>query len=160
MSDRFTVIKDTREKAGQGWWYDEDEYCLGTVQTKVEYGDYVIEGLEDKFTIERKASVSEIATNIHEARFKRELKVLEKFPHKLILLEFDWYDIMRFPEGSDIPIAKQSKIKVRGNYIMSFLAEIQLEYGIPVIAASNRHIAEKIAYTHLKKVYKKYETSI
>ena len=156
MSDKFTIIKDTREKAGQGWWYEEDEYCQGTVQKKVDIGDYTIAGLEDKFSIERKASVAEVAKNVTEKRFVKELEALNDFPHKLIILEFDWYDIIRYPEGSSIPVSKWKSMKIKGNYIMSYLAGIHVEYNIPIIAAGNRYVAEKIAYVHLKKIYKKY----
>lgn len=158
--NKFTVLKDTREKDGKGWWFEEDEYCAGTVQTKVDYGDYAIKGLEDKFSIERKASVSEVATNINEKRFKAELEVLADFPHKLIILEFDWQDILRYPEGSGIPKYKRKYIKVSGNFIMSCLANIYINYNIPVIAAGNKFLAEKLAYVHLKRINSKYASSV
>ena len=45
MSNRFQVIRDTREKQGHGWWYDANAYCSGTTKAKVEIGDYAIEGM-------------------------------------------------------------------------------------------------------------------
>ena len=44
--NRFQIIKDTREKKGHGWWYDENAYCSGTTVAKVDIGDYAIEGME------------------------------------------------------------------------------------------------------------------
>jgi hypothetical protein len=43
---RFTVIRDSREKEGHGWWYDEDAYCIGTEITKLDIGDYSIKDKE------------------------------------------------------------------------------------------------------------------
>jgi len=40
---RFHIIKDTREKDGHGWWFEENQYCSGTTKTKVNIGDYTIE---------------------------------------------------------------------------------------------------------------------
>ena len=45
---------------------------------KLNTGDYSIEGMESIFTIERKMSVSEIANNITENRFKDVLDRLDK----------------------------------------------------------------------------------
>ena len=51
---RFKVIKDTREKKGHGWWFEEDAYCIGTEVSKVDVGDYAIEGMEHLNQIKKK----------------------------------------------------------------------------------------------------------
>ena len=56
---RFTVIRDTREKEGHGWWFDENAYCIGTEKTKLDIGDYSIKDKEHILCKERKESVSE-----------------------------------------------------------------------------------------------------
>ena len=66
---RFTVIRDTREKEGHGWWFDENAYCIGTEKTKLDIGDYSIKDKEHILCIERKESVSELAGNCGEKRF-------------------------------------------------------------------------------------------
>ena len=58
---KFTVIRDTREKKGHGWWFDESSHCTGTEVKKLDVGDYSIKGREEIVCIERKESVSEIA---------------------------------------------------------------------------------------------------
>ena len=50
---RFTVIRDTREKDGHGWWFDEDAYCAGTETSKVDIGEYTIKDKELLLCIER-----------------------------------------------------------------------------------------------------------
>jgi ERCC4-type nuclease len=83
--NRFHIIKDTREKKGHGWWYDENAYCSGTTVAKVDIGDYTIEGMEHLLCIERKESVSEFAGNCSEKRFFTELKRMGTFSHMLFL---------------------------------------------------------------------------
>ena len=47
MTNRFTVIRDTREKKGHGWFFEDDgSYCEGTSISKLDVGDYSIDGLE------------------------------------------------------------------------------------------------------------------
>ena len=103
---RFTVIRDTREKEGHGWWYDEDAYCIGTEITKLDIGDYSIKDKEHILCIERKESVSEFAGNCGEKRFLRELKAMSSFPHAFLLLEFGWHLIEQYPVGSTVPKSK------------------------------------------------------
>ena len=51
----YTVVRDTREQ--QGYFFKKFNTCQGTVQRKLDTGDYSILGMEDKVCIERKASV-------------------------------------------------------------------------------------------------------
>ena len=51
---KFTVIRDTREKKGHGWWFDDNAYCEGTIVQKVEIGDYTIQDMEHLFGKEQK----------------------------------------------------------------------------------------------------------
>lgn len=78
--NKFHIIKDTREKKGHGWWYDENAYCSGTTVAKVDIGDYAIEGMEHVLCIERKESVSEFAGNCSEKDFTRNLRRWLHFP--------------------------------------------------------------------------------
>lgn len=153
---RFHVIKDTREKSGHGWWWDEDSYCSGTTKAKIDIGDYTIEGLEKLLCIERKESVSEFAGNCTEKRFWREMDNMSLFPHKFLILEFSWLDIERYPAGSGIPKSKWGSIRIKGNYMMSLLSTIMVDKGISVIAADNSDRAQKIAYRIMRKVWEFY----
>ena len=111
---RFHIIKDTREKEGHGWWYEEDAYCSGTTKKKVEIGDYAVEGMEHLLCIERKESVSEFAGNCGEKRFLKELERMASFPHAFLILEFNWGDIERYPVGSTVPKSKWKSIRIKG----------------------------------------------
>ena len=94
-TDKFTVIRDTREK--NGWYFKETEYCQGMLEQKLDTGDYSIVGLEDILCIERKGCVSELANNIVDKRFDRELERMEGFKYKFLILEFSLTDLMNFP---------------------------------------------------------------
>ena len=90
--NKFLVIKDTRER--DGWYFKESNYCQGMVDKKLDTGDYSVEGLEDVLCIERKGSVSELANNIVDKRFDRELERMRDFKYKFLILEFSINDIM------------------------------------------------------------------
>jgi len=153
---RFHVVKDTREKDGHGWWYDENAYCSGTTKAKVEIGDYAIEGMEHLLCIERKESMAELAGNCSEKRFFKELERMGKFPHSFLMLEFNWSDIERYPEGSSVPRNKWSSIRIKGKYVMRVLSTARLEHDVHVIACGDKKRAEEAAFYIMRKVYEKY----
>ena len=97
MDNNFTIIVDTREQ--KPWQFNE----YATAVRKLDTGDYSVEGLENILCIERKRSVSEIANNITESRFKDVLSRMSKYRFPFILLEFDLQDVLNFPVGSEIP---------------------------------------------------------
>ena len=150
---RFTIIRDTREQTGWNWV--SSKYCTGTVATKLDTGDYSIEGLEDLLCIERKRSVSEFAKNITEKRFWRELERTRSYKLAFLICEFDMYDIEIYPEGSGIPRHMFKKIKVRRNFILSKLVEIQTKYNIFVnLCGSDIEMAKQITFNIMKNVWK------
>jgi hypothetical protein len=148
---KFLVIRDTREK--DGWYFKESNYCQGMIDQKLDTGDYSVQGLEDVLCIERKGSVSEIANNIVDKRFDRELDRMKEFKYKFLILEFGIKDIMSFPEGSDIPRAKWNKIRIKGSFILKRLAEIQTKYDIHVVACEDKACAWHMTSSIMKRVF-------
>ena len=146
----FNVIIDSREQ--QPWSFTSSS-VEKTIVKKLDTGDYSIEGLEDLLCIERKQSVAELATNITSDRFERELERMSMFKYKFLLLEFDYYKIDQYPEGSDIPKRLWDKICISGSFIMKRLSDIQIKYDIHVIMCGNTQYAEYIAYNIMKRVY-------
>lgn len=148
--DNFTIIVDTREQIP---W----EFGLHTTsKRKLDTGDYSIDGFESLFIIERKMSVSEVANNITENRFKNVLERMSNIPHSYIIMEFDTEDVYNFPVGSDIPLKMWDKLRVKGNYIMKFLLEISVKYNIHLLFCGNSANAEKTAISLIKRIYDKY----
>lgn len=68
-------------------------------------GDYTIDGMEDRISIERKAKADLFGTlGRGRARFERELERLSAMEFAAIVIECDWLDIMLFPpERSAVP---------------------------------------------------------
>ena len=150
------ILIDTKEQLP----YDFSSCIMASSNTliheNVKTGDYTVRGMDDLICIERKKSVAELAGNSTEARFKRELERMSKIKHSFLMLEFSYFDIDIYPEGSDIPKSKWKKLKIKGPFIMGFLASIQLEYGINVLMCGNRDYAEFNTYKLLEKTWKKY----
>ena len=149
--NKFIVIRDTREK--DGWYFKESDYCEGMVNQKLDTGDYSIQGLEDVLCIERKASGAEIANNIVDDRFTRELDRMSEFKYKFLILEFGVEDILSFPVGSDIPKKSWNKIRISGRFIMKRLSEIQIKYGIHVVPCGDKLSAWHMTSSIMKRVF-------
>ena len=148
--DNFTIIVDTREQLPWEFGFH------ATSKKKLDTGDYSIEGFESIFTIERKRSVSEIANNITEPRFKDVLERMGQIPHSFMLMEFDLEDIYSFPVGSDVPKKMWDKLRISGNYIMKYLVQAQLNYNIHILFCGCSEDAEKTAVSIMKRIYEKY----
>jgi len=145
MSD-YTIIIDSREQ--QPW---EFPHQLTQVH-KLDTGDYSIAGLENVLCIERKKSVSEIANNITEKRFKDVLERMTKFKYSFILLEFNLEEVLRYPIGSTVPRKMWNKIKVSPNFILKNLIEFQIIYNVNVLFCGCSSNAERISLSLMNRV--------
>lgn len=128
MPEKYTIIRDTQEKDNHGWIFHPDVNCYGTEEFKLKTGDYTIKGLEDIFTIERKSSTAEIAMNIYQPRFERELERLEQLKYPIIICEFEFNDILIFPHNSGIPQNKWHKLRTTGNYLFGRIMDYQVRF--------------------------------
>jgi ERCC4-type nuclease len=148
--DPFTIIIDTREQIPWEFGFHD------TAKQKLDTGDYSILGFENIIAIERKKSVSELATNLSENRFKDVLERLSKIKHPYMVFEFSLDEVYNFPVGSDIPKRMWDKLKISGNYIIKRLIEIQLQYNIQVIFCDDPSNAEKFSVSLMKRIYERY----
>lgn len=146
----LTVLVDSREK--NKWNFSCGKYVIDIIDTKLDTGDYSLQGYEDLIRIERKASTSEIATNITEKRFKDWLERLSTYKYKFIICEFSYEDIVIFPHNSGIPRNLMSKIKISPAFIMAAMSKIQIKYGIQIIYAGNPRAAQLAAENLFKTV--------
>ena len=156
----YTVLRDNREQKPLDFEYRKTPYhvCLGTEDTTLETGDYTIKGLEDKLCVERKGSVSEIAQNLGTGnmRFMDEIARMASFPHKFIICEFPFSDLMRWPEGAGLSYAQQKKVRIRANYMIMRMTEFQVQNGIQVMYFDNRDQAQKYMSNLFKRVNEIY----
>ena len=145
--DDLKIIVDTREQ--QPWSCDFNEIAVAKLDT----GDYSVAGLEEVLCIERKKSVSEIANNIVEKRYKDWTKRMSKYKYKFLMLEFDLDDVYRYPRIPDVPKKLWEKIKVSPKFIIKCLIELQVYYNIQVVFCGDHENAERLALSIMKKVY-------
>ncbi len=150
---KFTVIRDTREKTNWGWSYDENAYCNGTIISKVNVGDYTVEGLENYVCIERKASIDEFAHNCIEKRWKKCMERMSEVKHSFILFEFSWNDVNTYPKSAKVPKHVRNKLRIPAKYIRKVINTARNDYNIHVIACDNAMKAEQVAYRIMKKAY-------
>ncbi len=94
---KYTAIKDTREQ--DGWFFSPYDRCAGMEVATMKTGDYTIKGYEDLVCIERKGSVTEIATNLGKKKkaFQAEMERMKDFDFRFILLEFSASDVLDYP---------------------------------------------------------------
>lgn len=142
------ILKDTREKFG----WDFDDPMFEVVEQKLDTGDYTIQGYEHLLVIERKKSAAEIAANVYQARFKNELERMLTFKYRFAIFEFNLDDILSFPVGSDIPKAKWDTIKVSPKFVIKYINDMRIKYGIHVIYAGDKHNAQLEALSIMKRV--------
>lgn len=138
-----SIIRDTREQ--NGWKFSD------MISQKLDTGDYTLQGFEDILCIERKASVSELANNISDPRFWREMERMRSYPYKFIICEFSFEDIQGFPHNTDLPKSVKARIRVRPAYVRKKILELQLDYGINVMLCGN----STTAMNYCKDVFKK-----
>lgn len=141
------IIIDTREQ--KAWTFDDIE----VINTKLDTGDYSIEGFADQIVIERKSSVSELAMNIVSKRFWNELERMKDIKYRIIICEFTEEDVATYP--SKMPKYLRSRIRVRGKFILSKIREIEKEYKIKVEFCKNKVFAEIYAEDWLLQTYNK-----
>lgn len=154
IDSEYTIIIDTREQ--QPWAFKN----RATANHKLDTGDYSIKGLEHLVAIERKKSVSEIASNIIEPRFKDVINRLSSIKYGFILLEFSLKDLLIYPIGSNIPKHKWNSIKITSNFILKHVTDWQIEHGIKVFFCGSASNAENLAGYLLKKIYNKEKENI
>lgn len=148
---KYEVIRDQREKANV-WNFPPSNYCVGTTEAFLLSGDYTIKGLENVFTIERKASTGELSGNITDPAFERELDRMDKMEHSFLIFEFTLDDVYKFPYNSSIPSKIWPKLKVSSNYIIKRLIEIETNHKVKVIFAGDK------ASDYAQRIFKEMNT--
>lgn len=128
LKDKYTVIRDTREQPGQGWFFQPQKSCIGTIIKTLATGDYTIEGYEKILTIERKGTLAEFAGNLTQSRFERELIRMKSIPCPFVVLEFSMDDLYRWPRGAGLPKNLMATIKTSPHFLAKKFLELQLKY--------------------------------
>ncbi len=146
--DNFTILQDTREN--HPWKFEPQPYFDVKVQ-KLDTGDYTVQGYEDILCIERKATSNEVAINVCEMRFQKEIDRMLNFKQKFIVCEFSYNTLLKYPYESGIPANRILEVKINVNYILKMLFEYQIR-GIHVLFCDNPKNAANAAFNIMKRV--------
>ena len=151
------IVRDSREQEdGAGWWWDKRSVFAGTIIKGLKTGDYTLEGFEDSFVIERKSGVAEIAANVTQERFERELERLDSFKFPFLIAECTWEDVYRYPVGTSIPRRYWPSLRNKNKFIIKRLCEFQLTYKTKFIFAGKH--AKEVATSLFKRVLERETT--
>lgn len=163
MTKLPTLIRDTREQKGFRW--NKSKSIAGTVEKKLDHGDYAIEGYEKVAVVERKGSASELLKNLltdDKKRFHRELEELSKYPYAWIVCEFNLSDM----KNAIGVIPKHKRRYFSMDKILGAIASINAQYGVSFIFAGPKvtrkwrgktytvHYAKDITLKLLRKAQK------
>lgn len=148
----MVVIEDTREKLP---WNFQIFGC-SQERTKVDTGDYTLLGYEDKITIDRKKSISELYTNFFKGyvRFKKEILRMAGM-EAYVLCEFPYSDIINFPGSMCLSKFKTDEIKYTSQHIIDRIEKFE-GCGVRFLFCEDRGSAEREAYKILKEFYEKH----
>jgi len=152
----FKIFVDTREQTAWGFEF----YDCTTEEITIKYGDYTVQGMEDRIRIERKASTAEIFGNLCTKnglrKFKREMAELQATVDSFfILCEFPETYMYTFPVNSGIP--KSEWPKPSAKFLRKRMYELQEEFDVKVIYCEDAIKAEEIAYNILRETYERYK---
>lgn len=142
------ILIDTREQ--QPWEFTRRSWASGSVVQGLKTGDYTLLGLEDVFTIDRKGKVTELAGNLTQARFERELERMEGFKHPFIVCDFPIEDLLDYPRVAAVPPFLRKKIRVSGAFLMSVLERYWLTYKTKWVFSAGR--GREVALGMFKRV--------
>ncbi|MFO0000609.1 MAG: hypothetical protein ACK559_05730, partial [bacterium] len=65
-------------------------------------------------------------------------------------------NVLDYPVGSTVPKKMWNSLKITGKYILKYLTEINIKYGIHTIYCGNRDNAEDIALCIMKRMVELY----
>lgn len=135
------ILRDSREKIP----FMLEFYGFQVERAALKTGDYTVLGKENFLAIDRKKSVSELASNLFEdyTRFKKEMIRMSEITNSFLILEFPIEHVLLYPHGSGIPRRKWAYLRATPSGIYNKLDIIYKQYGVKTIFHDNRDLAEQ-----------------
>jgi hypothetical protein len=139
MQKKPCLLIDTREK--QFFDFEPDDAFESIKYTKLDAGDYSLEGLQHLIVIERKKSVDELFINFtkDKERIKAEFERLKDHKFKIMMLEFSCEDMMN---PSKYYINRRGINRQHPKMPVAVVAEgitkLMMEYGVHIIFGGSR----------------------
>jgi hypothetical protein len=135
--NKYSVCRDSREKRGFGWWFEENLQCDGTIIKTMRTGDYSIDGMEDTLVIDRKGCLSEFAANLTDKRFEREMERMSHIDQSIVMLEFEYEDFENWPKSAGLTNNQIAQVKTSAKFLRKKVHEFCERYGVRFIFAGS-----------------------
>jgi ERCC4-type nuclease len=136
------VLIDTREKLPFQFGND-----IQTEKTKLEVGDYSLQGLKHLVAVERKSLDDFVNSTIHNKhRFTQNLMDLTRMDHKAIVVESSLRDVFMH----------RYKSKTHNQAVFGLVAAITGKWRIPVFFWENHAYAQMMVEKYLKTIWDYY----
>mgnify|MGYP003644328696 FL=1 len=147
----YTVIKDTREQ--DGWFFTPYDRCEGMEVNTLHTGDYTLKGFEDVVCVERKASVSEIATNLGKKKkaFYNEMERMRDFNFRYLLLEFSALDVIDYPLSLLSEEEKELYYSYKKQDVDKFCKLYEQVYDVPYYNEEEEEPPESVGLPNFKR---------
>lgn len=140
----FTVVADTREQKPYEFSGIHDDVITDTLNT----GDYAIQGLEDKFAVERKTLDDFLKSITWERdRFENEVQRAQSMLAFVVLIEATKSDVTNWNYYRD----------VHPNSVLATIDSWEQQYGVDFQWGRNRQESEQEAYSILLEWYNSYQ---
>lgn len=136
------IICDTREQRP----YSFDRWPVEVVRSGLTCGDYSLQGLENRISIERKSLQDLIGTiSRGRERFHRELARARRLHYFAVVVEGTLQDIAE----------KRYRSQMHPNAALQTVIAYQV-HGLPVIWAGDRSMGELVVFSLLEKYHRKH----
>lgn len=156
---KYSIIRDTREKSGEGWTFRAAGECEGTISECLTTGDYAVKGLEKYCVVERKATTAEVAGNLftNVPRFEAELTRMKEIEHSFIVCCFPWSWVEQYPKNSGIPFKRWGQLRVTGRMFQKRITTLMMDYPhVHWIFADNKSDGQAFTRSLFKRVVERY----
>ncbi len=142
----FKIVIDSREQLPFDFHCQELNHGKVLTERKtLKTGDYSIQGLEDKITIERK-SLSDLFSSVGSGRkrFEREMERMSKFDYAALVVESSLADIFTNPPN---------RSKMPSKSVFRTLIAWSQRYNVHLWPMWDRQSAERVTYLLLKRYW-------
>lgn len=106
--------------------------------------------------IERKRNTAEVAMNLFEPRFFKELERMRNFEQPYLFFEFDLENCLSFPVASGIPRSRWDKLRMTGPLMLKMLLELQINYPHVRMLFVNSNRSVQVATSIFKRIAEHY----
>lgn len=148
------IIVDTREKTP----WDFSTYDVEVERRGLKTGDYSLDGIEDRFCIERKKSTAELSINtgMKSKQFEAEFQRMKEMEQTILICEFPLSNLDVFPRKSGIPKRLWRRLRLNGSFIKKRLFGFCEEYEVDLYFCKDSNEARALGWEFLKDAEKEF----